>query len=68
MVPSRKVTVPVGVVEPDAGVTVAVKLMPVPLTAEVAEAERTVVVSTIGAFTVMTTGADVLPRKLVSPL
>lgn len=67
MVPSRKVTVPVGVVEPDAGVTVAVKLMPVPLTAEVAEAERTVVVATIGAFTAMTTADEVLPVKLVSP-
>jgi hypothetical protein len=42
--PSRKVTVPVGV--PEGAVTFAVKVMLVPLTAEVVDAESAVVVAT----------------------
>ena len=47
--PSLKVTVPLGVVAPEAGVVVEVKVMLVPLTAVVAEAVRAVVVETTGA-------------------
>jgi hypothetical protein len=43
--PSVKVTVPVGAAVPEAGVTVAVKVRLVPLTAVVAEAARVVVVA-----------------------
>ena len=58
---------PVGVVDPEAGVTVAVNVMLVPLTAVVAEAVSAVLVATgVGAAdTTTVTAADVLPLKLV---
>jgi hypothetical protein len=66
--PSRKVTVPVGVALPDAGDTVAVKVMLVPLTALVDEALSAVEVATaMTGFTVTLTAGDVLALKLVSP-
>jgi len=67
VVPSRKVTVPVGV--PEAlDVIVAVNVTGVPLDAEAAELINAVVVAT-AAFGVMVsvTGADVLAVKLESP-
>lgn len=67
VVPSRKLTVPVGEVVPEAGVTVTVKVMLVPLTAEVLDAARVVVVAMTGAVTVTTTAEEVLPVKLLSP-
>ena len=57
VVPSRKVTVPLGVPEP-LGVTVAVKVTLVPVTTVVAEANRVVVV----AAGVVTTGTELLIR------
>lgn len=45
VVPSRNVTIPVGKAVPEAGVTVAVKVMLVPVVAVVAEASSVVVVS-----------------------
>ena len=56
--PSVKVTVPVGAVVPDAGVTVAVKVRLVPLVAVVAEAVRAVVVEMIGDVVMVTGTAD----------
>jgi hypothetical protein len=56
--PSVKVTVPVGVVVPEAGVTVAVKVMLVPLTAEVADTETLVVVAMMGGLVMETLTAD----------
>ncbi len=68
VLPSEKVTVPVGVAEPVAGVTVAVKVRVVPLTAVVAEAESAVVVAMMGTvLTVMETAAEVLAVKAGSP-
>ena len=59
---------PVGTVVPDTGVTVAVKVMLVPITAVVAEAVSAVVVATgVGAFTVTVTAVEPLPVKLASP-
>jgi hypothetical protein len=61
---------PVGMVEPDAAVTSAVKVTLAPLTAVVGEAESAVVVETTTgavAFTVTGRLAEVLPLKLVSP-
>ena len=67
--PSAKVTVPVGVVVPEAGETIAVKVMLVPLTADVADAVSAVDVETgtTTAFTVTVIAVEVLPLKLVSP-
>ena len=67
VVPSRKVTVPVGVPEV-LEVIVAVNVTGVPLDAEAAELINAVVVAT-AAFGVMVsvTGADVLAVKLESP-
>ena len=56
--PSVKVTVPVGAVVPDAGVTVAVKVRLVPLVAVVAEAARAVVVEMTGDVVMVTETAD----------
>ena len=66
---SAKVTVPVGIAEPEAGVTVAVKVTLVPLTAVVAEDVRVVVVAMPGAagLTATVTVDDTLPRKVVDP-
>ena len=64
---SAKVTVPVGVVVPEAGETTAVKVMLIPLTADVADAVSAVDVDTGKAFTVTATAEEVLPLKLVSP-
>jgi hypothetical protein len=66
VVPSRNVTVPVGVAEPDAAETTALKVRLVPLTADAAELESFVVVAT-PAVTVNVTAEEVLPLKLVSP-
>lgn len=70
VVPSAKVTVPVGVVVPEAGATVAVKVTLVPLRAVEAEADSEVVVATRtgAALTVTMTGVEVLPLKLASPV
>ena len=67
MAPSRNVTVPVGTVDPEAGVTVAVNVMLVPLTAVVAEAVSAVLVATgvTTADTTTVTAVEVLPLKLV---
>ncbi len=68
VIPSRKVTVPVGVVLPVAGATVPVKVMLVPATAVVAVLERVVVVATeAGALTVMVLIGETLPASLASP-
>jgi hypothetical protein len=69
VVPSAKVTAPVGVALPDAGVTFAVNVRLVPLAADVAEAAIVVVVAitTGAALTVTATAVEVLPRKLLSP-
>ena len=64
---SAKVTVPAGVVVPEAGETIAVKVMLVPLTADVADAVSAVDVATGKAFTVTATAEEVLPLKLESP-
>ena len=56
--PSLKVTVPVGVAVPEAGVVVAVKVMLVPVTAVVAEAARAVVVETTGGEVMVTAVAE----------
>jgi hypothetical protein len=66
---SVKVIRPVGVPLPELGVTVAVKVMTCPGTAEVAEATRLVVVEE-GAPGVIVTSieVEVLELKLVSPL
>lgn len=67
--PSVKVTVPVGIAVPEAGVTVALKVILVPVCADVAEAVNAVVVAvrTGAAVTVTVTAVDVLPLKLASP-
>ena len=67
--PSVKVTVPVGAAVPEAGVTVAVKVRLVPLTAVVAEAARVVVVAMLatGGPTVTVMVEETLPRKVVDP-
>lgn len=67
--PSANVTVPVGVAVPEAGATVDVNVMLVPLTAVEAEEERFVVVpiGTVTPLTVILTAEDVLPLKFVSP-
>ena len=66
---SAKLTVPVGIREPEAGVTVAVKMTLVPLTAVVAEDARVVVVAMPGVAgaTVTVTVEETLPRKVVDP-
>jgi hypothetical protein len=66
VVPSRNVTVPVGTAVPDAGATVAVNVILVPLTTEVALAASAVEVPT-GALTITLTAADVLAEKFASP-
>ncbi len=63
VVPSKKVTVPAGVVDPEAGVTVAVKLMLVPATPLVADDVSEVVVAmAVVAVTVRATGVEKLPE------
>jgi hypothetical protein len=68
IVPSRNVTVPVGTAVPDAGVTVAVNVILVPLAAVVDEAVSAVLVptGTVTAETTTVTAADVLPLKFES--
>ena len=66
VVPSRNVTVPVGVAEPDAAETTALKVRLVPVTADAAELESAVFVGT-PAVTVTVTAEEVLPLKFVSP-
>ena len=66
--PSVKVTVPVGEAVPDVGVTVAVKVRLVLLTAVVVADARVVVVATKDtAFTLMGMAEEVLVLKAVSP-
>jgi hypothetical protein len=67
VVPSRNVTVPVGVADPDAAVTTALKVRLLPATADAAELESAVFVAT-PAVTVTVTAEEVLPLKLASPL
>jgi hypothetical protein len=66
---SAKLTVPVGIAEPEAAVTAAEKVTLLPLTAVVAEAVRVVVVPMPGAAgaTVTVTVDETLPRKVVDP-
>lgn len=65
VVPSTKVTVPVGAGTPDAPVTVAVKVTLDPTTMEVAEAVSAVAVDPAVTFTVMVEEVD--PVFLASP-
>ena len=68
VLPSLKVTVPVGTVVPEVGETSAASIMLVPVAAEVGVAVRLVVVERVpGAFTVMPTAEEVLALKVVSP-
>ncbi len=69
VVPSEKVTEPVGTPLPDAGVTAAAKVRLVPTAALVAEAVNVVVVATVtgAAFTVTVTAAEVLAANVESP-
>jgi hypothetical protein len=67
VVPSRKVTVPVGVPEV-LGVIVAVNVTWVPLVAEAAELTNTAVVAAAGAGVMVSAiGPDVLPAKFALP-
>jgi hypothetical protein len=68
--PSRNVTVPVGSVTPDAGVTVAVSVIGCPKTAGFANETSTVVVPVNAAefTTSLSTGEDVLPLKVALPV
>lgn len=65
--PSKNVTLPVGTVLPEAGLTCAVNVILVPLTADVAVAASTVVVEITGAVTATLSTADVLPEKVELP-
>jgi hypothetical protein len=66
--PSRKVAVPLGVAEPEAVATAAVKVMLVPLTAVTAVDVNAVVVATdVVEFTVIVTMVEVLVAKDVLP-
>jgi hypothetical protein len=60
VVPSEKVMVPVGTMEPEAGLTALVKVMLVPLTTVVALAVRAVVVETGLAVTTSVCALEVL--------
>jgi hypothetical protein len=64
--PSRKVTVPVGVPEPDVGVTVAAKVTTCP-NADAFNDDDTAVVVVVPPVTVCVMAADVLRKKLASP-
>ena len=65
VVPSLNVTLPVGTTLPEAGLTVAVKVMLVPLVAVVADAVSVVVVE-IGLTTSVCV-LELLVEKLLSP-
>jgi hypothetical protein len=65
--PSLKVTVPVGAVVPEAGVTVAVNVMLVPKTALVDDAPMLVVVPTTGAVIVTVVTAEVDALNPLAP-
>ena len=65
--PSRNVTVPVGTVVPEAGVTVAVKVTDCPTVDGLADDVTAVVVDTSAAFTTCDNADDVLAAKLVLP-
>jgi hypothetical protein len=65
--PSRKVTVPVGVVLPEAGETMAVKVTLCPVLIWVAEGVNEVVVATKVCVTVTVTAADTELPSLVLP-
>src|SRR5277367_3266461 len=66
--PSKNVTLPVGVPEPEVGVTTAPNITLCPPVACSAEAESAVVVLLLAAVTIVTDAApDVEPLKLVSP-
>src|SRR5215470_6354342 len=68
VVPSRKLTVPVGAVVPDAGTTVAVNRMVWPNIDGFGDEISDVLVPIDVAITVCTMANDVLVRKLPSPL
>lgn len=59
VVPLRNVTVPVGIAVPEAGVTVAVKVMLVPLVAMAAEAVSAVVVPIRGGPAALTSNLEI---------
>jgi hypothetical protein len=64
-VPFMKVTLPVGVPLPLAGVTVSLSVTSVPTTTVVADALSTLVVAVrLPCVTVMVTAADVLPANV----
>ena len=66
--PSIKVTVPVGVPVPDAGVTVALKVTLAPVLTVVADAVSFVVVAVnTGAVTATVMAEEVLPANVVLP-
>ena len=68
VVPSLNVTEPVGTTLPDAGFTVAVKVMLAPLVIVVAEAVNVVVVPTAAAEIVSVVALDVELASFASPL
>jgi hypothetical protein len=68
LVPSMNVTVPVGVVPPVGGTTVAVNVTLLPTVMLLAVVISVVVLVPIAAVTVTITAVEVLPAKLVSPL
>ena len=67
VVPSRKVTVPVGIVLPDVGETIAVNVTLWPVLISVAEAVNEVVVATKVCVTVTVTAADTELELVVLP-
>ena len=67
VVPSRKVTVPVGIVLPDVGETIAVNVTLWPVLICVAEAVNEVVVATKVCVTVTVTAADAELELVVLP-
>ena len=66
--PSLKVTVPVAATLPEAGLTVAVKVMLAPLVTVVADAVRVVVVATGAVETTSVVALDVELALFASPL
>ena len=68
VVPSLKVTLPVGTPVPEAGVTFAVNVTLVPAVSEVEEALIVVEVATAAVFTTRLTAFEVEEALLLSPL
>jgi hypothetical protein len=69
VVPSRKLTLPVGIAVPEAAATLAVNVIAVPATPLAGVADSVVVVATAdgAAFTVTIIAEDVLAEKFESP-